>query len=73
MTERSYTVKEIDALRGCCWSRFRTPFGYAGLRGDGSYRGPRGHEDRAAIEEMVRTHMLAGHTAEDLIASEKPE
>lgn len=67
MIERAYTIKEIDDLRQCCETKFLF----------GTYRLPEGGRDlmsrpyreaerSAAVENMVRTHMLAGHTAEDL-------
>lgn len=66
---RSYTVREIDALRAACENKwlfgsYRVPDGITIGR---SYREG---EKTAAVEEMVRTHMLAGHTAEDLLGSE---
>lgn len=65
---RAYTVKEIDALRIACrkreGERIPTSLGFNPLK----------HiVPVAEIEEIVRTHMLAGHTAEDLLASEKGE
>lgn len=66
---RQYTVKEIDELRRCCETKFLYGF----------YRFPESNEVRhytsrasyewersRIVEEMVRTHMLAGHTAKDL-------
>ncbi|WP_202306617.1 hypothetical protein [Mesorhizobium sp. L-8-10] len=74
MVERAYTVKEIDELREVVQNAWLY----------GSYHGatPQRPFSRAyneaektrCVEEMVRTHMLAGHTAEDLLASEaKPD
>lgn len=67
--DRAYTVKELDALREVVrrkieWGTYGQP-------------GPTAHGFcqtqpalTAMVEEKVRTHMVAGHTAEDLIASE---
>lgn len=69
--ERGYTVKELDALRRAITNRFytgtysnqtRMPYGQSGYSLA---------EQTTYIEELVRAHMLAGHTAEDLIASEQ--
>jgi len=69
MTERSYTVAEIDALRRAVETKWL--FGsYTGHTG--SSRCYYENEKVRAVEELVRTHMLAGHTADDLYASEKP-
>lgn len=69
MTDRAYTVREIDALRQACEHKYIWgTYGYV----EGRYpRGYRESEMRVAVEEMVRTHMLAGHTADDLYASER--
>ena len=69
---RSYTVTELDDLRQCVRNK----------RWYGSYRGPKVPEGWGGgmivynpyqevdlvkiIEEEVRTHMIAGHTADDL-------
>lgn len=75
MTERSYTVQEIDALRRACgdkyiWGRYGGPRMRPG-RGISSSRGYQEKDKVIAVEEMVRTFMLAGKTAADLIDSEK--
>lgn len=71
MVERAYTVTEIDALRrvvehkylwGCY--KFHPPM----VSRIG--RAYREEEKVASVEQMVRTHMLAGHTADDLLKSE---
>lgn len=68
MKERRYTVREIDELRACCFNKLSR----------GAYWGNTGvllksSGDRVKdVEEMVRTHMLAGHTAQDLIESCSP-
>lgn len=69
MTDRKYSVEEVNALRRVVESKYLF----------GSYHGRCGFsraykdvEKDKTVEEMVRTHMIAGHTAEDLLASEKP-
>lgn len=65
MKERSYTVKEIDDLRSVCRCRFI--FGTCVLvKSQGSHGYPADVEQKA-VEEIVRTHMIAGHVAQDLI------
>lgn len=77
---RAYTVKELDALRRVVerkWSfgvygEMPEPIGHTpGQSYSYTGRSYYGNEMTEAVEELVRTHMLAGHTAEDLIASEK--
>jgi hypothetical protein len=69
MTEqRRHTVAEVDALRCACRNKYLWGT-YKGGRTWTSGRPPQ--EEVAMVEEMVRTHMLARHTAEDLLASEK--
>lgn len=68
--ERAYTVSEINDLRQAVENKYLY----------GAYRGARfvGHNPQTyfeprkttIVEEQVRTHMLAGHTAEDLLATE---
>jgi hypothetical protein len=80
MTDRAYTVKEIDALRACCdnkylWGNYNGPLFYEDEKG--RKRSPisipcREPEKSVAVEEMVRTFMLAGKTADELIESELP-
>jgi hypothetical protein len=66
---RAYTVKELDELRDVCSRKWL--FGCyqigSGFQVSRTYSGG---EKTMAIEEMVRTHMVAGHTAQDLIESE---
>ena len=66
MNERTYTVKEIDDLRSVCETRYL----YGSTVLNGGMRMSRGYRERdkvLAVEEMVRTHMVAGHTAQDII------
>lgn len=80
--ERSYTVKEIDDLRKACknkwlWGYYNGPRCVETFDSNGniiklnpscSYN----QQDLdKGVEELVRTHMLAGHTAQDLLDSEK--
>ena len=80
--ERAYTVKEIDALREVCrtkliWGYYTGPQEHHKTRvGDvvmwsapGSYNDA---ELSTKVEEMVRTFMLAGLTADDLLAADAP-
>jgi hypothetical protein len=67
MSERAYTVKEIDALRRACrerviWGSSVMSHLYRG-RSSGSYKAS---EADQKAEEMVRTFMLAGITAEQV-------
>ena len=66
MNQRSYTVKELDDLRRAVEGRCL--FGSSAW--DGKARSSRQYsrgELEQEVEEKVRTHMLAGHTAQDLI------
>jgi hypothetical protein len=73
---RAYTVQELDALRYVVghkwlWGSYCSPT----ITEDRPVwaRPYRGNELIVAVEELVRTHMLAGHTADDLRASESAE
>lgn len=75
MTERAYTIQEIDDLRECCrnryiWGRYSGAPLWTDREGHGFSRSYKEHEMLSAAEEMVRTHMLAGHTAQDLLSAE---
>ena len=66
---RKYSVKELDELRQvvrCKWIS-----GYYGCREGFSMRMSGPGEMENAVEQQVRTHMLAGHTAGDLLDSER--
>ena len=71
MTERAYTVSEINALRRAVENKWL--FGsynpqHTGMSMSRSYM----EADKiTAVEVITQTHMLAGHTAEDLYASER--
>lgn len=64
-SERAYTVNDIDALREACRERWLwgTTKHAEGSRVSRSYR----QEDMdRAVEELVRTYMMAGITADDI-------
>jgi hypothetical protein len=70
MSERKYSVSELDALRRAIEHKW--PWGtYNPIGPSGFSRSYHEEEKTKATEELVRTHMLAGHTAEDLYASEE--
>lgn len=71
MTDRSYTVNEVDALRKAMNNKYLYD-SYTPDQKSCFSRGYREVEKSQVVEEMVRTAMLAGHTADDLYASEKP-
>lgn len=71
MNERKYSVLELDALRSAVDNKYLWG-SYSELGSGGSSRCFQEEERVKVVEEQVRTHMLAGHTAEDLIASERP-
>ena len=73
---RHYTVQEIDALRDAVDNKYK--FGEYSLRKlmrdyPNGWQGRPYYEAEKtkAVEEQVRTLMLAGCTAEDLFASEE--
>ena len=72
MSERAYTVSELDALRSVVENKWL--FGTYGRQlhesGISISRSYREDEKAVCVEQLVRTHMLAGHTAEDLLQSE---
>lgn len=71
MSERAYTVREIDELRSACESRWL--FGTTASLGDGWHhsRSYRSEEKDKGVEELVRTYMLAGIVAEDIYAEDR--
>lgn len=76
MVERRYTVKEIDHLRSVCkdlWSFGPEIFMPLDKKEYNLIQGRfwRGSERDVAVEELVRTYMLAGLTGQDIIDSYK--
>ena len=68
--DRAYTVAEIDALRRACELRYL----YGTTRTtnlSGASRSYREDEKIKAVEEMVRTYMLAGKVAQDIYDADK--
>lgn len=63
--ERSYTVKEIDDLRRVCEDRYL--YGSSVLPDGGSSDCYRESDKLVAVEQMVRTAMMAGHVAQNFI------
>ena len=70
MNERCYTVKEIDELRRALEQRwlFGTSIDTGFPR---TSRGFRRSEMTVCVEELVRTHMMAGHVALDIYDADK--
>lgn len=69
MTERAYTVNEIERLRRAVENKWL--FGSYNLPKSGmGSRSYKEDEKSKCVEELVRTWMIAGKTAEDLYASE---
>ena len=69
--DRKYSVQELDALRQCIrnkylWGSYAPSFSNNNVQ-QGMSRAYREDEMVKMVEEEVRTHMLAGHTAEDLL------
>lgn len=68
---RAYTPRELDDLRRAVSAKWL--YGRYQPR-PGIRSRPYALADLAvSVEEMVRTHMMAGHTAEMLVASELPK
>lgn len=74
--DRAYTVAEIDALRRACEIRFVWGTTKEPVVGDGvfSYKGSYKEDEKfKAVEDMVRTYMIAGITADDIYKTDKGE
>ncbi len=73
MTERTYTVAELDALREMVENKYLYgSYCPRCIEGEGiSSRAYKEADKTACVEHLVRTHMLAGHTAADLLASKR--
>ena len=72
MVDRAYTVREIDALRRVCEEKWL--YGSIGTPSDGprESRSYKPQDKAVGVEELVRTYMLAGLTADDLLAAALP-
>lgn len=71
MPARAYTPRELDDLRRVVSAKWL--YGRYQPR-PGTHSRHHSLADLAvSVEEMVRTHMMAGHTAEMLVASELPK
>jgi hypothetical protein len=70
MTERAYTVNEIESLRRAVENKWLFgSYGQSmGISQSRTYSEP---EKTQCVEHIVRTWMQAGKTAEDLYASER--
>ena len=71
MSERAYTVREIDELRRACERRWL--YGTTASLGDGVHvsRPYRTEDKDKGVEELVRTYMLAGIVAEDIYTEDR--
>ncbi len=68
---RRYTVKEIDALRSACSLRWL--YGTTHIPNGGWSRQYQGSEKDKGTEELVRTYMIAGLTADDIYRADAPK
>ena len=74
VSERRYTVREIDELRGACRDRYKFGTTYFEFATSGASRWShqyRENEMVVAAEETLRTYMLAGITAEQIWEEDK--
>ena len=74
MSERRYTVREIDELREVCDMRYMwgtTVPGFDPTGGIHHSRTYRETERVTAVEQMIRTYMLAGITAKQIREEDK--
>jgi len=71
MIARHYNVGEIDELRRACEMRWIYGTTNLALAPAGGSYDPA--EKAPAVEAMVRTHMMAGHTAQDLYRQDHNE
>jgi hypothetical protein len=67
---RSYTVEEIDALRRVCEMRWIWGSSILPANG-GTSRCYRSEDKDRGVEELVRTAILAGHTANDIYEADR--
>jgi hypothetical protein len=73
VTERAYTVAELDALREAVERKWLFGIYSHSISGISCSRCYNEVEKTQCVEAIVRTHMIAGQTAEDLYASERLE
>lgn len=69
---RHYTVSELDDLRRVVEDRLLFGTSYNDGRGRVSRQYSK-HELEKQVEEQVRTHMIAGHTAQDILDADTPK
>lgn len=70
--ERSYTVSEIDALRSAC--EIRWVFGTTAFSTKPRFGRLYSEKEKSvAVEQLVRTYMLAGITAQDIYEADNPD
>lgn len=72
MSDRKYSVAEIDALRKACEMHWMwgTTYIKPGVGSMGRSYNP--IEKEAGVEQLVRTYMIAGITAEQMYAEDRP-
>ena len=68
MSNRAYTVAEIDALQIACKQRWL--FGSSNPTGTAMSRSYKPEELDAGVHRLIRTYMLAGIVAADLYAED---
>jgi len=68
---KQYTVKEIDELRRVCRDRFLFGTSYWNKRGNRISRASREVDGERIVEERVRTYILVGITAKEILAEDK--
>lgn len=85
VASRKYTAREVDELRSVCETKWlygttywEYPTDTASIDSDGIFfantrmsRAYREEEKVKAVEELVRTYMLAGITAKDIIEEDR--
>ena len=67
---KKYTVKEIEKLRNVIENKYMWG-SYQSYPDQGLSRSFSEVDKIKSVEEQVRTHMLAGHTAKDLLKHER--
>lgn len=69
--QRKYSVAEIEGLRRVLRNEYIWGNYHGHTAGRTQHRAVYAAEMDRAVEEQVRTHMLAGHTSNDLLESER--